>query len=75
MTNANERRHYFPQDTWESLKFYAADERLKLSEEIRDSLTPQELGWAIINNHLQMMGHYPPKNKARPQAKEDPGEI
>ena len=59
-----ERRHYFPPDIWESLKYYAEDEKLKIQDpEVRNLITPQGLGFAIIENHLVKMGHYPPKTK------------
>lgn len=63
MSKADERRHYIPEKTWQSLKFFAADERLRLSPQIADTLKPEELAWAIINNFLTGMGHYPPKTK------------
>ena len=60
-----ERRHYFPPDIWESLKYYAEDEKLKIQDpEVRNLITPPALGFAVIQNHLVKMGHYPPKGKA-----------
>jgi hypothetical protein len=63
MSKADERRHYIPEKTWQSLEYFAADERLRLSPEIAVTLKTEELAWAIINNFLATMGHYPPKTK------------
>jgi len=62
MSNPNERRHYIPEKTWRSLELFASDERLRLSPQIALTLKTEELGWAIINNFLEKMGHYPPKD-------------
>ncbi len=67
MPKSDERRHYFPQDTWESLKFFTEDEKLRLSPEIAAAVRPEHLAWAIINNFLQKHGHYPPKTTGEPK--------
>jgi hypothetical protein len=63
MTTEAERRRTFPPDIWESLTYYANDEKLRLSEDIRGLLTPERMAWEILKNQLIKMGHYPPKTK------------
>lgn len=63
MTTEAERRRTFPSDIWESLKYYANDEKQALSEDIRGMVTPEGMAWEILKNQLIKMGHYPPKTK------------
>lgn len=56
-----ERRITIPKDTWESLSYYANDEKMKVSEAIRDSITPESIVTQILNDHLKRAGHYPPR--------------
>ena len=63
-TDGRERRVTVPEDVWESLKYYTADEKLRVSEAIRDTITPEGVAWEILKNHLRKMGHYPPKRGA-----------
>jgi hypothetical protein len=61
MSKSPERRITIPEDIWRSLKYYAADEQLRVTPEIRGSITPENVAWEILKNHMQKMGHYPPK--------------
>jgi hypothetical protein len=63
VTPEAERRRTFPPDIWESLKYYANDEKQALSEDIRGMVTPEGMAWEILKNQLIKMGHYPPKTK------------
>jgi hypothetical protein len=60
----NRRRVTIPKDTWESLLYHANDERLKVSEAIRDSITPESIISNILNDYLKKTGHYPPHREA-----------
>jgi hypothetical protein len=63
MTSALDRRKYFPEDIWESLKNYADKERCNVSEALRGSITPESIAWEVLRIHLQKTGHYPPKGE------------
>lgn len=77
MAKAPERRITVPPDIWDSLKFYAEDEKPKLSPEIRGTLTPEALAWEILRNHLTEMHHWPPKctSKGMKRLKKDLDKI
>ena len=60
---SRERRITFPEDIWESLYYYANDEKMRMSETVRDSVTPEAIAWEILKNYLTKMGHYPPKRE------------
>lgn len=62
-TESRERRVTIPEDVWESLRYYVNDEKMKVSETIRDAITPESIAWEILKNHLHTMGHYPPKRE------------
>lgn len=60
---SRERRITVPEDIWESLNYYANDEKMRVSEAIRDAITPEAVAWEILKNYLMKMGHYPPKRE------------
>lgn len=51
-----------PQDLWESYKYYAEDERQRVtSEEVRRLITPESLMVVSLRNQVVKMKHYPVK--------------
>jgi hypothetical protein len=61
MASHHERRITIPAPLWDSLGYYVADERLKVSEEVKGLITNESMTLQILENHLKKMGHYPPK--------------
>jgi hypothetical protein len=61
LPNREDRRITIPRDVWLSLTYYANDERQNVSEEIRGAIGPESISIEILKNHLEKMGHYPPK--------------
>jgi hypothetical protein len=61
---SSERRVVFPPDVWRSAVYYMHDERLRLkTKEAKDSMTTDKLLIEVVRNHLENMGHYPPKDE------------
>jgi hypothetical protein len=62
-SESRERRVTVPEDIWKSLKYYAHEERVGMSDDVRGVITPEALMWEMLKNHLKKMGHYPPKGE------------
>lgn len=58
---SEDRRITIPRDIWESLTYYANDEKMNVAEEIRGAIGPESIAIEILRNHLVKMHHYPPK--------------
>jgi len=52
----NKRRITIPKDTWDCLLLHTNQERLKVSEIIRDSITPEAIASSILNDYLKRNG-------------------
>jgi len=62
---SRERRITIPKETWEALTYYSNDEKMKVSEAIRNTITPEAIVVQILNDHLKKAGHYPVKGKGQ----------
>lgn len=60
MATHHERRVTIPSDIWDSIGYYVVDERLKLPNEIRDSVTHESVICGIMKAKMTEAKHYPP---------------
>ena len=64
MAKSTQRIH-LKQDVYSALKYYIADEKLRMqTKELQDLLKPGAIVNEVMKEFLKNMGHYPPKDKA-----------
>ncbi len=63
MADRNKRRITIPKETWDCLLSHADAERLKVSEVVRNSITPESIAINVITEYLTKTGYYPLKKE------------